>query len=73
MSMLHSSFKKEMRVVGIWRKVFLLSGAEERGEKLCPLLWEVRENLSVRCKDRTGNLNREYLYQNEKELGIILK
>lgn len=46
---------------------------QERGEKLFPLLWEVRENLSVRCKDRTGNLNREHLYQNEKELGIILK
>ena len=44
---------------------------QERGEKLCPLLWEERENLSVRCKDRTGNFNHEYLYQNEKELGII--
>ena len=31
------------------------------------------ERKFVRCKDRTGNLNREYLHQNEKELGIILK
>lgn len=46
---------------------------QERGEKLCPLLWEERENLSVRCKDRIRNFNPENLYQNEKELGIILK
>lgn len=73
MSTLHSSFKKETRVLGIWRKVFLAEVLQERGEKLCLLLWEVREKLSVKCKDRTVNFNLQYLHQNEKGLGINFK
>ena len=58
--------------MGIWRKVFLLSGAAGERWKTVPD-FVGGERKFVRCKDRTGNLNREYLHQNEKELGIILK
>ena len=73
MSTLHSSFKKKTRVMGIWRKVFRAEVLQERGEKLCLLLWEAREKLSVKCKDRTVNFNLQYLHQNEKGLGINFK
>lgn len=55
--MLHSSFKKEMRVMGIWRKVFLLSSAAGERRKTVPA-FVGGERKFVRCKDRTGNLNR---------------